>query len=136
MPSRQRGKRVSRVTVSGLKEASANLTRFLKTLESVPTQILLEEAPKIEETAKNRTPVATTKLQNSVRVTVSRDKRRPGLYAQASAHNRGYDYAYIQHENDAYDHPNGGKAHFVESAFTEGVERIIRRLSEEVRYDK
>lgn len=136
MPSRPRGKRVSRVTVSGLKEASANLSRFLKTLESVPTQILLEEAPKIEETAKNRTPVATTKLQNSVRVTVSRDKRRPGLYAQASAHNRGYDYAYIQHENDAYDHPNGGEAHFVESAFTEGVERIIRRLSEEVRYDK
>ena len=136
MPSKPRGKRVSRVTVEGLKEASANLSRFLKTLESVPTQILLEEAPKIEETAKNRTPVATTKLQNSVRVTVSRDKRRPGLYAQASAHNRGYDYAYIQHENDAYDHPNGGKAHFVESAFTEGVERIIRRLSEEVRYDK
>lgn len=136
MPSKPRGKQVSRVTVSGLKEASANLSRFLKTLESVPTQILLEEAPKIEETAKNRTPVATTKLQNSVRVTVSRDKRRPGLYAQASAHNRGYDYAYIQHENDAYDHPNGGKAHFVESAFTEGVERIIRRLSEEVSYDK
>lgn len=136
MPSSQRGKRVSRVTVEGLKEASANLSRFLKTLESVPTQILLEEAPKIEETAKNRTPVASTKLQNSVRVSVSRDKRRPGLYAQASAHNRGYDYAYIQHENDAYDHPNGGKAHFVESAFTEGVERIIRRLSEEVSYDK
>lgn len=128
--------RVSRVTVSGLKEASANLSRFLKTLESVPTQILLEEAPKIEETAKNRTPVDTGKLQNSVRVTVYRDKRRPGLYAQASAHNRGYDYAYIQHENDAYDHPNGGEAHFVESAFTEGVERIIRRLSEEVSYDK
>ena len=123
--------RVSRVTVSGLKEASANLSRFLKTLESVPTQILLEEAPKIEETAKNRTPVATTKLQNSVRVTFSRDKRRPGLYAQASATNRGYNYAYIQHENEAYNHPNGGQAHFVE-----GVERIERRLCREVKYDK
>lgn len=128
--------RVSRVTVDGLREASNRLTKFLKTLDTVPTQILLEEAPKIEQTAKNRTPVATTKLQNSVRVTVSRDKRRPGLYAQASARNRGYDYAYIQHENEAYNHPNGGEAHFVESAFTEGVERIIRRLSEEVRYDK
>lgn len=128
--------RVSRVTVEGLKEASANLSRFLKTLESVPTQILLEEAPRIEKTAKNRTPVDTGKLQDSVRVVVSRDKRRPGLYAQASASNRGYNYAYIQHENEAYNHPNGGEAHFVESAFTEGVERIIRRLSEEVSYDK
>lgn len=128
--------RVSRVTVEGLKEASANLSRFLKTLESVPTHILLEEAPRIEQTAKNRTPVDTGKLRDSVRVTVSRDKRSPGLYAQASAHNRGYDYAYIQHENEAYNHPNGGEAHFVESAFTEGVERIIRRLSEEVSYDK
>ena len=134
--------RVSRVTVEGLKEASANLSRFLKTLETVPTQILLEEAPRIEQTAKNRTPISdgklhpAGKLRNSVRVKVSRDKRRPGLYAQASAYNRGYNYAYIQHENEAYNHPNGGEAHFVESAFTEGVERIIRRLSEEVSYDK
>ena len=128
--------RVSRVTVEGLAEASANLSRFLKTLESVPTHILLEEAPRIEQTAKNRTPVDTGKLRDSVRVNVSRDKRRLGLYAQASAHNHGYDYAYIQHENEAYNHPNGGEAHFVESAFTEGVERIIRRLSEEVSYDK
>lgn len=142
MPSRQRGKRVSRITVEGLKDASANLTRFLKTLESVPTQILLEEAPLIEQTAKNRTPISdgklrpAGKLRDSVKVIVSRDKYRPGMYAQASAVNRSFNYAHIQHENDSYNHPNGGEAHFVESAFTEGVERIIRRLSEEVRYDK
>ena len=128
--------RVSRVTVEGLAEASKQLTRFLKTLEEVPTQILLEEAPRIEQTAKLRTPIRTGKLKESVRVSVSRDKRRPCLYAQASALNHGYDYAYIQHENDWYNHPNGGQAHFVESAFTEGVERIERRLREEVRYDK
>ena len=128
--------RVSRVTVEGLAEASKQLTRFLKTLEEVPTQILLEEAPRIEQTAKLRTPIRTGKLKESVSVSVSRDKRRPGLYAQASARNHGYDYAYIQHENDWYNHPNGGQAHFVESAFTEGVERIERRLREEVKYDK
>ena len=128
--------KVSRVTVDGLQEASNRLTKFLKTLDTVPTQILLEEAPKIEQTAKNRTPIATGKLRDSVRVRVSRDKRRPGLYAQASAVNRGYNYAYIQHENEAYNHPNGGQAHFVESAFVEGVERIERRLRREVKYDK
>lgn len=128
--------RVSRVTVEGLKEASNDLTRFIKTLESVPTKILAEEAPRIQQVARLRTPVKTGKLQASVTVRVSKDKRRPGLYAQASAKNRGYDYAYIQHENDWYNHPNGGEAHFLESAFTEGVERIIRRLREEVRYDK
>lgn len=128
--------RVSRVTVSGLNEASKHLTRFLRTVETVPTQILLEEAPRIEETAKIRTPEKTGKLKESVKVRVSRDKRRPGLYAQASARNRGYDYALIQHENLSYNHPNGGQAKFLESAFVEGVERIERRIEQEVRYDK
>ena len=128
--------RVSRVTVSGLNEASKHLTRFLRTVDTVPTQILLEEAPRIEETAKIRTPEKTGKLKESVKVRVSRDKRRPGLYAQASAFNRGYDYAFIQHENLSYNHPNGGQAKFLESAFVEGVERIERRIEQEVRYDK
>ena len=128
--------RVSRVTVSGLSEASKHLTRFLRTVETVPTNILLEEAPRIEETAKVRTPEKTGKLKESVKVRVSRDKRRPGLYAQASARNRGYDYALIQHENLSYNHPNGGQAKFLESAFVEGVERIERRIEQEVRYDK
>ena len=128
--------RVSRVTVSGLSEASKHLTKFLRTVETVPTQILLEEAPRIEETAKIRTPEKTGKLKESVKVMVSRDKRGPGLYAQASARNRGYDYALIQHENLSYNHPNGGQAKFLESAFVEGVERIERRIEQEVRYDK
>ena len=128
--------RVSRVTVSGLSEASKHLTRFLRTVETVPTNILLEEAPRLEETAKIRTPEKTGKLKESVKVRVSRDKRRPGLYAQASARNHGYDYALIQHENLSYNHPNGGQAKFLESAFVEGVERIERRIEQEVRYDK
>lgn len=128
--------RVSRVTVSGLSEASKHLTRFIRTVETVPTNILLEEAPRIEETAKIRTPEKTGKLKESVKVRVSRDKRRPGLFAQASARNRGYDYALIQHENLSYNHPNGGQAKFLESAFVEGVERIERRIEQEVRYDK
>ena len=128
--------RVSRVTVSGLSEASKHLTKFLRTVETVPTQILLEEAPRIEETAKVRTPEKNGKLKESVKVRVSREKRRPGLYAQASAFNRGYDYALIQHENLSYNHPNGGQAKFLESAFVEGVERIERRIEQEVRYDK
>ena len=128
--------KVSRVTVSGLSEASKHLTKFLRTVETVPTNILLEEAPRIEETAKIRTPEKTGKLKESVKVRVSRDKRRPGLYAQASARNHGYDYALIQHENLSYNHPNGGQAKFLESAFVEGVERIERRIEQEVRYDK
>ena len=128
--------RVSRVTVSGLNEASKHLTKFLRTVETVPTNILLEEAPRIEETAKIRTPEKTGKLKESVKVRVSRDKCIPGLYAQASAFNRGYDYALIQHENLSYNHPNGGQAKFLESAFVEGVERIERRIEQEVRYDK
>ena len=127
---------VSRVTVEGLADASKRLTKFLKTVKQVPVQILTEEAPRIEEEAKNRTPFKTGKLQRSVKVRVSQDKRRPGLYAQASALNKDYDYALIQHENDEYKHPKGGQAFYLESAFDEGVDRIIRRLQTEVTYDK
>lgn len=127
--------KVSRVTVDGLDEVSRSLTQFIKTLETVPMGILLEEAPLIQEVAKSRTPIKTGKLRGSVKVRVTKDKRRPGLYAQASASSKGYDYALIQHETDWFNHPRGGEAHYVESAFTEGVERIIRRLREEVKYD-
>lgn len=130
------GQRVSTVTVEGLAEARKSLAQFIKTLGTVPTQVLSEEAPKIQQVARLRTPVDSGKLKNSVKVKVSKDKRRPGLLASASALHNGYDYAYIQHENEEYNHPRGGQAKFLESAYNEGVERIKRRLSQEVKYDK
>lgn len=127
--------RASRATIEGLKEASDKLIRFLKTLETAPTQIMLQEAPRIQAVAKVRTPIKSGKLRQSVTVRVSRDKRRPGMYAQASASHKGYGYAYVQHENEEFKHPRGGQAFYLQTAFEEGVNRIIQRLESEVRYE-
>lgn len=129
--------RVNRKTIKGIDNAIKQLNRFKHTLEVVPDQILREEAPKIQRAAKIRTPKKTGKLRKSVRVRVGANQYGSYLTARASALNKSEDfnYAYIQHENLKYRHETG-KAKYLESAFVEGVDEIIRRLKREVRYDK
>lgn len=127
---------VVRVRVRGLKQARDKLGRFAKGVDEKSFRILLEEAPRIEAEAKLETPVESGDLRNSVTVSVSQSGRKASLTASASSIHRGYDYSNIQHENETFNHPNGGKAHFIRDPFNRGVERIERRLREEVGYDK
>ena len=127
---------VARVRVKGLKQAKDKLGRFAKGVDEQSFRIFLEEAPRIEAEAKLETPVESGDLRNSVTVSVSQIKRKVNLVASASSIHRGYDYSNIQHENETFNHPNGGKAHFIRDPFNRGVERIERRLREEVGYDK
>lgn len=120
-------------SLQSVQDAKKRLTNFIKTLETVPVKILEEEAVKIQAEAKSETPVKTGKLENSVRVKVSKDKRRPGLLIKASAIDGGYNYAGIQHENTTFKHPIKGKAHYLKDPFERGTERIIRRLRKEVK---
>ena len=127
---------VVRVRVRGLKQARNKLGRFAKGVDEKSLRIFLEEAPRIEAEAKLETPVESGDLRNSVAVSVSQSGRKANLTASASSIHRGYDYSNIQHENETFNHPNGGKAHFIRDPFNRGVERIKRRLREEVGYDK
>ena len=127
---------VVRARVKGLKQARDKLGRFAKGVDEKSLRIFLEEAPRIEAEAKLETPVESGDLRNSVTVSVSQIKRKVNLVASASSIHRGYDYSNIQHDNGAFNHPNGGKAHFIRDPFNRGVERIERRLREEVGYDK
>ena len=127
---------VVRARVQGLKQARDKLGRFAKGVDEQSFRIFLEEAPRIEAEAKLETPVESGDLRNSVTVSVSQIKRKVNLVASASSIHRGYDYSNIQHENETFNHPNGGKAHFIRDPFNRGVERIERRLREEVGYDK
>ena len=127
---------VVRVRVEGLKQARDKLGRFAKGVDERPLRILLEEAPRIEAEAKLETPVESGDLRRSVTVSVSQSGRKASLTASALSIHRGYDYSNIQHENETFNHPNGGKAHFIRDPFNRGVERIERRLREEVGYDK
>lgn len=123
----------SATSLKNVQDAKKKLQKFLKTLDTVPVQILEQEAKKIELQAKQETPYKTGKLERSVKVRVSKDKRRPGIDISASAKTKGFNYAGIQHENTAFNHPIKGKAHYLKDPFDRGVRRIKRRLKQEVK---
>lgn len=120
-------------SLKNVQDAKKRLTKFLKTLDTVPTQILEQESSKILAQAKQETPYKTGKLEDSVYVRVSRDKKRPGLVLGASARSKGFNYAGIQHENTSFHHPIKGKAHYLRDPFNRGIRRIKRRLKQEVK---
>lgn len=113
-----------------VQDARKNLTKFLKTLDTVPVEELEKSAQKIKAEAIAQTPYETGKLEKSVYVRVSRDKRRPGLVAgaSASARDNDYNYAGIQHEETSYEHPIKGKAHYISDPFNKEVANLKRRL--------
>lgn len=112
------------------------LGRFVNVMESKPYQILLEEAARCKQEAKLQTPVLSGKLRDSINVEVTGKKLSPVVKASASAISEdGYDYSEIQHETTWFNHPNGGKDHFISDPFFEMVNRIDSRLKEEVKYD-
>lgn len=111
-----------------VQNARKNLTKFLKTLDTVPVEEIEKSAQKIKAEAIAQTPYETGKLEDSVYVRVSRDKKRPGLVAGARAKDRGYDYSGIQHEETSYEHPIKGKAHYISAPFNKEVANLKRRL--------
>lgn len=111
-----------------VQNARKNLTKFLKTLDTVPVEEIEKSAQKIKAEAIAQTPYETGKLEDSVYVRVSRDKKRPGLVAGASAKDSGYDYSGIQHEETSYEHPIKGKAHYISDPFNKEVANLKRRL--------
>ena len=118
----------SATSTQSVMQAKKNLTKFLKKLDTVPTEELEKSAQTIKAEAIAQTPYSTGKLERAVYVRVSRNKRAPGLVAGASAKAHGYDYAGIQHENTSFNHPIKGKAHFISDPFNDEVEKLKRRL--------
>lgn len=123
----------SATSLQSVQNAKKKLSKFLKTLDTVPLVILEQEAQKIETQAKQETPLDTGKLEKSVKVRVAKDKKRPGLNISASARSNGYNYAGIQHENTHFKHPVKGKAHYLVDPFNRGVRIIKRRLRQEIK---
>ena len=133
MPS---GRAVSRQTEYQLKQERNRLGRFLKTVETRPYQILLEESARILAEMRLQVPVESGDLRDSLTCTVEGKALTPTLVATASSVHRGYDYAEVQHDTAWFNHPNGGKWRFVADPFESGVARIKRRFEEEITIDK
>lgn len=123
----------SATSTGSVKAAKKELTAFLKTLQTVPNQVLQEEVQQIYAEAVAEAPYDTGKLEKSIYVRVSRDKRRPGILIGASAKSNGYDYAGIQHENTSFRHPVKGKAHYLRDPFERGRRRIERKLEARIK---
>ena len=124
----------SATSQQSVKDAKKNLRDFLKTLDRAPQEELQKSAQRIYEQAIARTPYKTGKLEHSVYVRVSKDKRRGGIVAGASARSpKGYNYAGIQHENESFDHPVKGEAHFISGPFHEETERLKVRLRDRLK---
>lgn len=126
----------SATNAKSVQQAKKRLQKFLKTLDKVPVEVLEAEAPKLYFQIIAETPVATGKLERSVRVSVSKNMRdRVSLNASASAKSsQGYDYSGRQHEDTSLHHTKG-KAHFISDPFNRAVRRIKARLRREVKYD-
>ena len=127
-------KGASATTRKSVQKARKNLTKYLKTLDKVPMDILQEEAPKILADERASAPYETGKLESAIYCRVSRNKRAPGIVTGASAKSpRGYDYAGIQHENTNFIHPVKGSAYYIRDPFNRGVKRIKYKMQKRLK---
>lgn len=118
----------SATSTKSVQRARKNLTDFLKKLDSVPVEEIAKSAQTIKAEAIAQTPYESGKLEKSVYVRVSRDKKRPGIVAGASARAGGFNYAGIQHEETSYEHPIKGKAHYISDPFNDEVKKLKKRI--------
>lgn len=123
----------SATSTQSVQMAKKRLQKFIKKLDTVPTKVLQEEAKTLKAEIIAEVPYKTGKLEKSVRVAVSRDKKRPGINASASARSTsGYNYAGIQHENTKFRHPVKGKDHYISDPFNRMVDRVMSKLQSEL----
>ena len=74
----------SATSQKSVQSAIKDLTKFIRKLDTVPTEELTKSAITIKAEAVAQTPYRTGKLERSVYVMVSKDRRRTGLRAGAT----------------------------------------------------
>ena len=120
----------SATSQKSVQDAKKNLQKFLCKIDTIPTEILQEEAEILYSEIIAEVPYDTGALERSVEVSVAKDKRRPGLNASASARSkRGYNYAGIQHEKEFYHTKAGAKDHYISDPFYRAIQRIRAKMS-------
>lgn len=128
--------RGSSATKTGsVQNAKKRMQKFLRKLDRVPIEILQEEVPILKGEILAEIPYDTGTLESSVKVRVTKDKKRPGINVSASARSKdGYNYAGIQHENADYNHPKeGAKDHYLSDPLERCVERVQEKMRERLK---
>lgn len=124
----------SATNLQSVKNAKKQLSSFLRKQQTLPSEILAREAPRIQAEARILTPLKSGRLESNVKCRVSKSITRPGLNISATARSGSFNYAGIQHENTEFKHPIKGRDHYLSIPFYEGVDRIKRAMKEEVTY--
>lgn len=124
----------SATNLQSVKNAKKQLSSFLRKQQTLPSEILAREAPRIQAEARILTPLKSGRLESNVKCRVSKSITRPGLNISATARRGNFNYAGIQHENTEFRHPIKGRDHYLSIPFYEGVDRIKRAMKEEVTY--
>lgn len=127
----------SATSQASVQDAKKKLQKFLRKIDTKPVAILNDEAKKLYSEIIAEVPYETGVLERSVKVSVAKDKKRPGLNASASTRSKqGYNYAGIQHEREDFHHDKqGAKDHFISDPFNRATERIIKRMRDELKID-
>lgn len=126
----------SATSTASVQSAKKNLQKFLRKLDTIPTEILQEEAQILYSETIAEVPYDTGALERSVKVTVAKDKKRPGLNARASARSkRGYNYAGIQHEEEFKHSKAGAKDHYISDPFERATERIKDKMRDRLKVE-
>ena len=126
----------SATSQKSVQDAKKGLQKFLRKLDTIPVEVLQEEAQTLYSEIIKEVPYKTGVLERSVKVSVAKDKKRPGLNASASARSKsGYNYAGIQHE-ESFEHPKqGAKDHYISDPFNRSVERIKQKIAERLKME-
>lgn len=126
----------SATSQKSVQDAKKRLQKFLRKIDTVSQEVLEEEAILLYGEIIAEVPYKEGTLERSVRVKVSKDKRRPGLNASASARSpEGYNYAGLQHERTDFKHPVKGKDHFISDPFARSTERIKQKMQSRLKMD-
>lgn len=123
--------------VKGITELRTKLSRYLRKLDKIETVDLDNLAAKIKARGAELAPISDLpsagRLKRGVYAARSSDKRRPGIYAGATAiSDDWFNYAPLQHENEHFRHPRGGQAHFVLQAVQENLPGYIEQIKREL----
>jgi len=119
------------VRLLGAKEAQANIRALGPAARRAMLSAFEKEAWKIIKTAQGGyVPVLSGDLVFSGMVHV-----HPGQYptVEFGFGGKAKAYAVIQHENDEFNHPSGGQAHYLSVPVERAMGRVVNTVGEEIR---
>ena len=125
-----------KVGIAGLedvKREKQRLNQFIRESKTIQEQELDNLVASALPEMLAKTPYKSGKLESGVYCRRSNSARNRGVVAGAVAMHKRYNYAMIQHENEYYNHPIKGEAHFISEPLRKAVDAFIIRVRERMR---